>query len=131
MGPRVIYLIFVEFTSTLLITTFSLCFGISVVCLWIWYDKVAFYRLVFILPTSWQYEEFWRYPPDYSHVTLSVQTMPEKSILNLLCQPNGSPWSWSYGSWINNYLCNQCLSPLQLWVWIPLMLRCTWYNFMW
>jgi len=21
-------------------------------------------------------------------------------------------WSWSYGSWINNYLCNQCLSPL-------------------
>jgi len=21
-------------------------------------------------------------------------------------------WSWSYGSWIYNYLCNQCLSPL-------------------
>jgi hypothetical protein len=21
--------------------------------------------------------------------------------------------SWSYGSWINNYLCNQCLSPLK------------------
>jgi len=20
--------------------------------------------------------------------------------------------SWSYGSWIYNYLCNQCLSPL-------------------
>jgi len=19
---------------------------------------------------------------------------------------------WTYGSWINNYLCNQCLSPL-------------------
>ena len=28
-------------------------------------------------------------------------------------------WSWSYGSWIYNYLCNQCLSPLTLWVWIP------------
>jgi len=28
-------------------------------------------------------------------------------------------WSWSYGSWIYNYLCNQCLSPLKLWVWIP------------
>jgi hypothetical protein len=27
---------------------------------------------------------------------------------------------WSYGSWIYNYLCNQCLSPLTLWVWIPL-----------
>ena len=21
-------------------------------------------------------------------------------------------WSWSYGSWIYNYMCNQCLSPL-------------------
>jgi hypothetical protein len=26
--------------------------------------------------------------------------------------------SWSYGSWIYNYLCNQYLSPLILWVWI-------------
>jgi hypothetical protein len=24
--------------------------------------------------------------------------------------------SWSYGSWINNYIYNQCLSPLTLWV---------------
>ena len=28
--------------------------------------------------------------------------------------------SLSYGSWIYNYLCNQCLSPLTLWVQIPL-----------
>ena len=27
--------------------------------------------------------------------------------------------SWSYGSWIYHYLCNQCLSPLTLWVRIP------------
>jgi hypothetical protein len=27
--------------------------------------------------------------------------------------------SWSYGSWIYNYLCNQCLSPLKLWVLNP------------
>jgi len=26
-----------------------------------------------------------------------------------LCGPS---WSWSYGSWIYNCLCNQCLSPL-------------------
>ena len=26
---------------------------------------------------------------------------------------------WSYGSWIYNYLCNQCLSPLTLWVKTP------------
>jgi len=24
----------------------------------------------------------------------------------------GPLWSWSYGSCIYNYLCNQCLSPL-------------------
>jgi hypothetical protein len=29
--------------------------------------------------------------------------------------------SWSYGNWIYNYLCNQCLSPLKVWVRIPLM----------
>jgi len=23
-----------------------------------------------------------------------------------------SLWPWSYGSWIHNYLCSQCLSPL-------------------
>ena len=34
-------------------------------------------------------------------------------LTNLL---QGSSWSWSYGSWIYNYLCNQCLSPLTLWV---------------
>ena len=29
-------------------------------------------------------------------------------------------WSWSYGSWIYKYLCNPCLSPSTLGVWIPL-----------
>ena len=32
----------------------------------------------------------------------------------------GSVWSWTYGSWIFNYLCNQCLSPLMLRVRTPL-----------
>jgi len=26
----------------------------------------------------------------------------------------GPTWSWSHGSWIYNYLCNQFLSPLKL-----------------
>ena len=36
-------------------------------------------------------------------------------------------WLWSYGSWIYNYLCNQCLSvsPLMLWVRISIRARCT------
>jgi hypothetical protein len=31
---------------------------------------------------------------------------------------------WSYGSWIYNYLCNRCLSPLILWVRLSLRARC-------
>ena len=38
---------------------------------------------------------------------------------------NGPSWPRSYGSWINNYLCNRCLSPLMLWVRVPLRMTCT------
>ena len=41
----------------------------------------------------------------------------------------GPSWSWSYGSWIYNYLCNRCLSLLTLWVRISLMATCTRRNF--
>jgi hypothetical protein len=34
-------------------------------------------------------------------------------------------WAWSYGSWIYNYLCSECISPLMLWVRISIMTRCT------
>ena len=33
--------------------------------------------------------------------------------------------TWSYGSWIYNYLCNHCQSPLMLWVRISSRARCT------
>jgi hypothetical protein len=39
-------------------------------------------------------------------------------------------WSWSYGSWIYNYMCNQCLSPLEVLVRTPFMARYTRYNIM-
>ena len=39
----------------------------------------------------------------------------------------GPSWSWSYGSWIYNYLCTQCLSPLKLQVRTSFMARFTWY----
>ena len=35
----------------------------------------------------------------------------------------GLSWLWSYGCWIYNYLCNQCLSSITLWVRTPLR-RC-------
>ena len=28
----------------------------------------------------------------------------------------GPSWTWTYGSWISNYICTQCLWPLKLWV---------------
>ena len=34
-------------------------------------------------------------------------------------------WAWSYGSLIYNYLCNQCLSSLMLWVRFSIRARCT------
>jgi hypothetical protein len=42
-------------------------------------------------------------------------------ILILILNAGRGSWSWSYGSWIYNNLCNQCLSLLKLWGWIPLM----------
>ena len=43
----------------------------------------------------------------------------------------GPLWLWSYGSSIYNYLCNQCLSPLKLWVWILLRRGVTQFNIKW
>ena len=37
----------------------------------------------------------------------------------------GPSLPWSYGSWIYNYLCNECLSPLMSWVRISIRARCT------
>jgi hypothetical protein len=37
----------------------------------------------------------------------------------------GSSWPWLHGSWIYNYLCNQCILPLMLWVKISIRARCT------
>ena len=37
----------------------------------------------------------------------------------------GPSWPCSYISWIHNYLCSQCLSPLILWVRISTRERCT------
>jgi len=33
-------------------------------------------------------------------------------VKNKIYVNEGSSWSWSYGSWIYNYVCNQCISPL-------------------
>jgi len=37
----------------------------------------------------------------------------DKDLNQVQCTLNKRPsWSWSYGSWIYNYICNWCLSIL-------------------
>jgi hypothetical protein len=44
-----------------------------------------------------------------------------KTVLHLTSYISYGPsWPWSYGSWIYNYLCNQCLLPL-----MSIRARCT------
>ena len=47
------------------------------------------------------------------------------SIVCSLYTYRGLSWPWSYGGWNYNYICNQCLSPLMLWVWISIRARVT------
>ena len=48
-----------------------------------------------------------------------LSTPPPPLFFLLKSYFNGRMSSCSHSSWIYNYLCNQCLSPLTLWVWIP------------
>ena len=71
---------------------------------------------------SWRLEKiqkslFVLYMCIHIHVFFIYYAFPQ---LNL-----GPSWLWSYGSWIYNYLCNQCLSSLMLWVRISIRARCT------
>ena len=69
---------------------------------------------------------------------LFVNFHPKKTVLICeICHVNKISCCWQWmeviiiTKWIMNYLCNQCLSPLKLWVCIVLMARCTRYNIMW
>jgi len=61
-----------------------------------------------------------RWSRDY---TLLYNIQVQNSCCKLIL--GGPSWPWSYGSWIYNYLCNQCLSALMLWVRISIRARCT------
>jgi hypothetical protein len=52
-----------------------------------------------------------------SFLFLHVMKNERRKLMLTICW--GSPWSWSYGSGIYNYLSNKCLFPLT-WVRIPL-----------
>jgi len=61
-------------------------------------------------------------------VCLSFLPLQSKYVYSV---SEGPSWSWLYGSWIYNYLCNQCLSLVHLGVWILFIARGARYNIMW
>lgn len=90
-GPRVVYLASFIFICKFIITTFCLCLDILQVCLLLKYDKVVIRRLPMyrlLLSTGWHWSEFREHPTEYSLFTLRIQTMTEKSILNLMWHAN-------------------------------------------
>jgi len=50
---------------------------------------------------------------------------------NLSTKVRESSWLWSYGNCKSNYICEQCPSPLKMWVQTLFMVRCTQCNIMW
>jgi hypothetical protein len=54
-----------------------------------------------------------------------AKTADDYYIYYVLENLKGPSWPWSYGSWIYNYLCDLCISPLMLWVRISIRARCT------
>ena len=55
-----------------------------------------------------------------SYLSLIELKFISNILIKILFWFMGLSWLWSYSSWIHNYLCNQCLSPIKLWVWILL-----------
>jgi len=69
----------------------------------------------------------WPWDLSWNYIKLSCDNFKIKThlinfnwLLIISFISRGSSWLWLYGSWIYNYLCNQCISPLTLWVRIPL-----------
>jgi hypothetical protein len=60
------------------------------------------------------------------HLGETMKTNTFTIVENYWVQSTDNKWpSWSYDSWIYNYLSNQCLSPLILWVRISIRASCT------
>jgi len=78
-----------------------------------------------------QYMKWWRFSNSSDTTVPNINRNTHIKTTLFYKYNRGSSWSWSYGSWIYNYLCNQCLSPLKMWVRISFRARCTRYNIMW
>ena len=77
---------------------------------------IVYFNCLFILIWTWAWTFFkFSFFPNTIQQNLHVESNSSK----------GPSWPWSYGSWIYNYLRNQCLSLLMLWARISIRARCT------
>jgi hypothetical protein len=81
----------------------------------------VFFLIPYLLIFLQKKTKFKHFCPDGYHDLYSVRQR-QRDYHEMKKRPS---WSWSYGSWIYNYL---CLSPLRLWVQTPFMARCSLYN---
>ena len=63
--------------------------------------------------------EEWREEENQGNAWKTTEVPIEAGTNDVSPIDKGLSWPWSYGSWINNYLCNRCLSPLKLRVRTP------------
>jgi hypothetical protein len=75
--------------------------------------------LIFVFPELWGLIPWKIFCCKYSKSCMA-QLFISFYVSVIVCFFAGPSWLWSYGSWIYNYLCNQYLSPLMLWVRITL-----------
>ena len=110
---------------------FKCYFHFHVVLLILLADTEYFIYTNLSLLLPWHFNCFTLYILCYGRISILFKcTLYFEHIIHLTIQSKGPLLLWSYDSWIYNYLCNQCLSPLTLWVRISLMARCTRYNIM-
>jgi hypothetical protein len=75
-------------------------------------------------PQSWQYyivgvKLFYGVQFHCFNSYISIFNLYTRSWIFIVLAHLNNRESSSYGSWIYNYLCNKCLSPITLWVRIP------------
>ena len=86
-----------------------------------WRDSVY---AVTPLSTLWRFTEW-----ELIHLSIVILMRLVMGFISFTHNGNRGP-SWSYGSCIYNYICNQSISTLKLWVRNMLMAKCIRYNIM-
>jgi len=96
--------LFVWFCFVLTIVFFSVCCSVSLNC-------AVMYMCVRYIDFASYYDFFYWILKCSDSVVFFVF-----HFILIYCAIRGPWWSWFNGSWIYNYLCNQCLSPLYMFV---------------